>query len=144
MKSNYRITILLVVVGFLACTPKPQPIEYGSDECHFCKMTIMDNRHAAEAVTKKGKVFKFDAIECLVAYVREEPGEQFALQLVCDYENPGEWLDATQCRYLISQNIPSPMGAFLSAFRDDSAVDKMLSQKGGEKYDWPSLLQSLH
>jgi copper chaperone NosL len=33
-------------------------------------MTIVDKVHAAEIVTKKGKVCKFDATECMINYER--------------------------------------------------------------------------
>ena len=55
--------ILLATVLLAACQPSPKPIEYGSDMCDYCKMTIVDQQHAAELVTTKGKAFKFDAIE---------------------------------------------------------------------------------
>ena len=67
MKS---LTSLVLIISLLsACTPAPKPIEYGSDMCHYCKMTIMDKQHAAELVTDKGKVFPFDAIECMIHYL---------------------------------------------------------------------------
>ncbi|MCB0620489.1 MAG: hypothetical protein KDC41_17650, partial [Saprospiraceae bacterium] len=56
---------VLCIFLFLACRPAPQPIEYGSDLCDYCKMTIVDRQHAAEAVTGKGRAYRFDAIECL-------------------------------------------------------------------------------
>lgn len=31
-------------------------------------MTIVDKQHAAQVVTKKGKAYSFDAIECMVHY----------------------------------------------------------------------------
>ena len=46
------IPILLITVS---CKVEPDEIEYGKDGCHFCKMTIVDNQHAAELVTAKGK-----------------------------------------------------------------------------------------
>lgn len=122
-----------------SCTPSPEPIEYGSDMCHYCKMTIVDPQHAAEAVTGKGKVFKFDAIECMVHYLGEEEGVEYALLLVNDYEKPAAFIPAGSSHYLISQAIPSPMGAFLSAFETAGRAQAVQSEKGGEVFDWNGL-----
>ena len=34
-------------------------------------MTIVDKVHAAEIVTQKGKVYKFDATECMINFMDE-------------------------------------------------------------------------
>ena len=122
-----------------ACMPSAQPIEYGADKCDFCRMTIVDPQHAAEAVTTKGKVYKFDAIECMVQYRQREERTEFALLLVNDYLDSGVLLNARACTYLISPNIPSPMGANLSAFADEARAGELRSEKGGELYTWESL-----
>ena len=46
-------------------------------------MTIVDRQHAAEAVTSKGKVFKFDAIECMVCllYTSDAADERSSVDL---------------------------------------------------------------
>ncbi len=125
-----------------SCQPSPKPIEYGSDMCDFCKMTIVDQQHAAEAVTSKGKVFKFDAIECLANYMEENGGE-YAFLLVNDYHAPKELIDAKTSYYLISKNLPSPMGAFLTGFSSKSAATEMQQAKGGEIFEWQRLLARL-
>ncbi|MCC6727665.1 MAG: nitrous oxide reductase accessory protein NosL, partial [Saprospiraceae bacterium] len=61
--------------------------------------------------------------------------------LVHDYENPKEWQDATQCNYLISSDLPSPMGAGLSAWLSKENADAMKAERGGEVFDWEALKQ---
>ena len=88
-------------------------------------MTIVDEAHAAELVTFKGKVYKFDAIECMVNYERRNPNE-YKFRLAMDYLNPGNFLEVEMATFLISENIPSPMGAYLSAFSSmDLAKEKV-------------------
>lgn len=128
--------LLPLLVLLAACQPTPKPIEYGSDACDFCKMTIVDAQHGAEAVTSKGKVFQFDAIECLTNFIEQHQDKQFAFLLVNDYHSPKELIDAKTSHYLISQNLPSPMGAYLTAFREKSAALEMQKAKGGEVFDW--------
>lgn len=140
-----RTTYAAPVTGVLAalflsgCTPEPTPISYGEDSCDFCRMTIVDPQHAAEVVTNKGRVYKFDAIECMVSHVKREGEEQFSFILVNDYADPGELIDAGKARFLISEAIPSPMGAFLSAFEERQTADEFLAEKGGTLYSWRSL-----
>ncbi|MDX1666462.1 MAG: nitrous oxide reductase accessory protein NosL [Saprospiraceae bacterium] len=133
MKKICRIIFILFL--FSACSPQPSPIEYGADMCDYCKMTIVDARHAAELVTDKGKVFKFDAIECLLPF-RNESDQSFAFILVNDFAEPGELIDATSSTYLISRAIPSPMGAYLSAFSRSEVAKEIQRDKGGALYDW--------
>ncbi len=131
---------LLALWWLSACSPKAEPIEYGKDMCDYCQMTIVDRQHAAEAVTEKGRVYKFDAIECMVDYVREkEQKTPFAILLVADYARPGELTDATSATYLISPNLPSPMGAFLSAFAERQEAEKVWKEKDGELLNWQQL-----
>ncbi len=132
----------LLLLLLSACSPKAEPIAYGSDPCAFCQMTIVDPQHAAEAVTQKGRVYKFDAIECMVDYVlKHERETPFAILLVADYTRPGELIDAHRATYLISPNIPSPMGAFLSAFPKEEEAQKTRAQKTGELLNWEQLKQ---
>lgn len=124
----------------LACTPKPKPIDFGHDVCAHCKMGIVDKQFAAELVTKKNKVYKFDAIECLVQFPLSRESEDIALYLVRDYTNPDDWMDATQAFYLISPELPSPMGGFLSAYQTRELAQTTQREKNGEILNWEELL----
>src|SRR6056297_445306 len=116
-----RLAIFIVLIGSLGCTVAPKPIDYGHVGCHYCSMTIVDKQHAAQLVTKKGKVFNFDAIECMMNHLKDEGESTMALFLVNDFDRPGELVDAKKATYLVSENIPSPMGALLSAFSEQQA-----------------------
>src|SRR5690606_496120 len=132
---------ILVLVTLLGCTPKPQAIDYGKEGCHFCSMTIVDAQHASEIVTKKGKVFKFDAVECMVNFRKTMDPTEVALYLTNHYTVPVELIDATTASFLISENIPSPMGAFLTAFKTQELAQEQHARSGGELYDWEGLLK---
>ncbi|WP_347923062.1 nitrous oxide reductase accessory protein NosL [Pontimicrobium sp. SW4] len=140
--KHYLIAALLLIL--FSCNVSPKAIDYGSDGCHFCKMTIVDKVHAAEIVTKKGKVYKFDATECMVNSMDEFDSSEVKLYLSNNYTEPEALIDATQATFLISKNIPSPMGAFLSAFKNKVDAKKMQSDKGGELYTWEELLAHLN
>lgn len=138
--KKHIITLLVSLLLFVSCTNSPKPIAYGSDSCHFCSMTIVDQQHAAQYMTKKGRSYAFDATECMLNQLKEIDREKVGLYLVNDYDAPGETIDATQATYLISENIPSPMGAFLTAFSSNEAAQKARSENGGKLYNWKELV----
>lgn len=137
----YPVTGLLVL--FFSCTVTPKEIDYGSDGCHFCKMTIVDEQHGAEIVTKKGKVYKFDATECMVNFLEKQNTPEIKFYLSNNYTEPKELIDATKATFLISKNIPSPMGANLSAFSNKKDALKIQNEKGGYIYTWDELFKQL-
>ena len=106
-------------------------------------MTIVDKQHAAEFVTKKGKSYKFDASECMLNSLKEMDKSSVALFLVNDYDAPGDLIDAAKATYLISTNIPSPMGAYLSAFETMEAAEKAKAIHKGERFTWEQIQQRI-
>jgi copper chaperone NosL len=136
-----KISLISLLLLFFSCTIQPKKIEYGKDACHFCRMNIVDQQHAAELVSNKGKAFKFDATECMIDHLAEIDASQMELFLVADYNNPGKLLDAKKTTFIISKNIPSPMGAFLSALSTKEEAVNLQKNKGGNLYNWNELLQ---
>jgi copper chaperone NosL len=134
------IVVLTLAIVLISCSAKPKAIEYGVDGCHFCRMTIVDKLYAAEIVTKKGKVYKFDAAECMINFMNEFDTSIIALYLSNHYTEPEVLIDATQATFLISENIPSPMGAFLSVFKNKEDAIKTQAEKSGDIYTWEELL----
>jgi copper chaperone NosL len=140
MKTLKHYAIYTLLLLLFSCNVSPQAIDYGNDGCHYCKMTIVDKLHAAEIVTAKGKAYKFDATECMINFLDEFDTSSIQLYLANNYNKPGELIDATQATFLISENIPSPMGAFLSAFKNKEDAIKIQTQKSGDIYTWDELL----
>ena len=125
------------------CQPGPKPIDYGAETCSFCRMTIVDRQHAAEIVTNKGKVYKFDAVECMVQSIGEIGKESIAIYLCNTFNEPGKLADATAAAYLISEALPSPMGANLTAFTSAEEATAAMETHGGNVYLWESLVTHL-
>ena len=140
MQTLKHYSIIALLLMLVSCNVSPQAIDYGSDGCHFCKMTIVDKVHAAEIVTKKGKVYKFDATECMINFMNDFDASEIELYLSNNYTEPEQLIDAKRATFLISKNIPSPMGAYLSAFKNKADAEKMQSEKGGDLYSWEELL----
>ena len=131
--------ILLCMLVIVGCSNSPKPIDYGNDGCHYCKMTIVDKIHGAELITDKGKVFKFDATECMLNYVADGSEAEVGSFLTNHYESPTALISATEATFLISENLPSPMGAYLTAFEDVAQAENVQAEKGGKLYTWEAL-----
>lgn len=133
--------LLFLMAGFLisSCKPKSEPIAYGENDCSYCQMTIVDKIHGAQLVTSKGKVYKYDAVECMVMALKEMDETDMAMILVNHLEEPEALIDATSSTFLISKKLPSPMGGFLTAFASREAAEDALIEYGGELYSWQEL-----
>lgn len=133
---KYLISLSLVFL-LLSCNTEPVPIEFGKDMCYTCKMTMMDNRFGAEIVTKKGKVYKFDDVNCMLGFYHSDFEEQSNAKhiLVVDFTKPGEFIDATNAWYLKSDSVRSPMSSGIAAFANDEEYSPL-------KKKWKAILMS--
>jgi copper chaperone NosL len=131
---------LLILPG---CTQKPEPIKYGSDECEMCRMSIVDKQYGAELISGKGKIYKFDSVECLVNYSLNNNmiGDKKNSLLVTDFSNPEMFIDVKKSFYVHNNNFRSPMGLNVSAFGTDASRKTFLNNKGGEEISWLELIE---
>jgi copper chaperone NosL len=112
----------LVLIGaawvLAACSVKPEPLAYGKDPCQTCKMTLVDGKFGAEILTRKGKVYKFDDVNCMMEFFRSGyvPEENIEQLLVVDFGNPGTLIDARTAHYIKADAIRSPMASQVAAF----------------------------
>lgn len=134
-----RLLLVFMSIIISACTVAPVDINYGKAACHFCKMTIIDNQHAAELVTSKGKVFQYDAIECMINDLKPRDKADISLFLINDYSKPGMLVDAKSATFLISEKIKSPMGAYLSGFESKKSAQKTQNEQGGNLFSWEEI-----
>lgn len=133
-----KIVFLLPLMLLLfSCSKNVEPIVYGEEACEFCRMTIVDQGHSAQLVTEKGKNYKFDSSECMINYLQNENNEEDMLHILsANYNDPGKMIDATNAVFIISENIPSPMGEFLSALENQSEAEKIKQENGGDLLNW--------
>jgi len=128
-------TLLLV-----ACSPEPEPIQYGADACSFCRMTIADARFGAELVTSTGKVYTFDAIECLAAYIDENAGRDdltIHSLWVTDYHHPRTLINVDDAFFIHGGSLRSPMAMNVAAFSNEAAAPGRVADSiGGTVLNW--------
>jgi len=136
-----KVYVILLVVLF-ACKAEPEAIRYGTDNCHTCKMTLMDHKFGAEVVTAKGKVYKFDDLNCLAGFINSGylNDETIRYKLVVDYSQPEKLILAENAFYLKSGNIRSPMGSGIAAFETEDARQKYNAELKGDSLSWNEVL----
>lgn len=138
MKSYKDLVLFFPVLLLLSCGVKPEPIVFGKDFCTYCKMSIVDPKFGAELVTTKGKVFKFDALECMVPFKKTQASEDWAYTLGIAYDQPEQLVPVDSLQFVVSDKYNSPMGANLAGFK---TLDP---QDGDQKiYDWSRLQEHL-
>lgn len=144
LNAIVRISILLFLTTFFyACTPSPEPINYGEDECEHCRMMITDAKYGAEILTDKGKVYKFDSIECLIEFALEKNilGDTKHSFLVTDFSAPESLIDAKKSFYIQNDNFRSPMGLNVSAFENQTDLKKFANENGGKELSWIEVIE---
>lgn len=116
--------VVCLSLFLVSCTSGPEPLAYGKDGCHFCKMTLMDKKFGSEIVTTKGKIFKFDDVTCLKSFQTSGvlPADQVATIVITDFANPGTLIDARTAFYVTNEQIKSPMGSNTAAFASIDAI----------------------
>jgi copper chaperone NosL len=138
---------LVSVLGLLTgCDTEPQAIEYGKDECSDCKMVIADPHYGAEYITEKGKVFKFDDINCMLEFMGREPARNSGKgkSLVVDFNRTNPFLNAVEAVFLKHEKLRSPMGSHLAAFASKDAAEAVNADlgPGGKILRWSELLET--
>ena len=141
MKKTVIPVLGFLSIFFLSCNAGPEPLQIGKDNCHTCKMTIMDPKFGAELITDKGKIYKFDDVICLQHFIKsgEVKQDNIRHQLVINFEKENEFLDISQAVFLVSPGIKSPMGSQAAAFSTREAAEKYNSTLQGELLSWKEL-----
>jgi copper chaperone NosL len=145
-KVTQMALALSLVTALWGCAPKTEALLFTQDTCHFCKMTLMDPKYGAELLTKKGKVLKYDSIECLVRELKQDRqlSEKVHSLWVLDSQSAGSLLPAEQALYLHSLKLPSPMGAFLTPLKDQASAQSLEKQFPGEILTWEAIQKQVN
>lgn len=144
---SFKIALFSAIVVFVftclhACTSNagPQPIQYGKDQCVYCKMTISDARFGTQLVTKKGRAYNFDDVQCMIAYVEDGDinRDDVAAFYLPDFKT-SELKPAEDMFYLKSEALKSPMRGDIAAFVNRSDMEETLKEVGGTPLTWEDL-----
>lgn len=136
--------ILMIQIVFIGCSSGPKPIHFESDNCDFCKMTISDSRFGAEIVTKKGKVFKFDDLHCIKAFLKDgeiDTNEIGAIYFV-DFSIEENLIEASKSYLFQADQVNSPMGSNTVAFGSKDSLETYQTQFSGKEVTWEEYLKN--
>lgn len=140
-----RMSLLALLFAFIltSCSSGPEPINYGSDNCEYCRMGIVDARFGCELVTVQGKNYKFDSIECLAAFSLKGnvPEDEIASLWVTAYPSPARLIAVSASTYLRSDALRSPMGMNFSAFASRSEAEVAIKEYRGQILSWQELVE---
>lgn len=148
-KTGYNIQavagMLILSFALNACAAKTEAFHYGTDNCYFCKMGIVDPKFGGEVVTKKTKVYKFDDVICMARFLQSGviTEKEIAQKVVINYEKANEFIATDNCFFLVSQELRSPMGSNAAAFSSKEAAEKIKAGKEGLLYSWDELYKKI-
>jgi copper chaperone NosL len=143
MKITKKTAVMLLAItamSFVACKPAgPEPIILNKDNCDHCKMTISDGKTAAELITKKGRVYKFDDMRCLLDYKAEKKQVEFEGIYVNDYLADNVLIPVEKAFYIKADQIKSPMNGNIAAFKTKEDANKYAAKFGVIVLDWKAI-----
>ena len=138
LQAGMLMSLLMLLQG---CTPPSAELAFGQDACAHCKMKLMDPHFGAVMVTDKGRVFKFDDLNCMFRFSDEFEGEitsEFDFRTV-DYEHPGKLIDARSAFYLKSEQLHTPMDGEVAAFSNQKSFQAAKKKFPGVYLVWGEL-----
>ena len=133
-----QLSVLAIIALTLSmCSAQPVDIKYGVDKCDWCD-NVIDDQHFASSLVAQGETFKFNSIECLMAFHIQPTieREKFQASYVCDHNNPGHLMRAGEARFVHSAEVPTPNGLGLFAFASDAAAQTFMGESSGETMEW--------
>lgn len=134
------IVTCLMPLLFLGCSePGPEPVVLNSDRCENCRMVISDGKFAAEIITRKGRIFKFDDLRCMQAYVKEKANQRILSFLVNDFEAQNDLTDVSKIWFVTHEDLRSPMGGNTAAFISKEAAEKLAAKYHVKTMSWEDM-----
>jgi copper chaperone NosL len=143
--STKKITAIVaaffVATTIVSCDVKPQPLVLGKDNCYFCKMTVSDARFGAEVITKKGKIYKFDDVHCLLAFLksREVAAKEIKDVYFVTFDGDHRFVKSEDATLLKGDELHSPMNGNVAAFSTADSMRIVMEAVKGTPVSWKQL-----
>jgi len=135
-----KTIVVSIVLLFMACTnTKPTPLLVNKDQCEFCKMTVADSRFGAESISSKGRIYKFDDINCMISFTKENKKINMTQQYVIDYSNNNQLIVANAAWFIVHESIKSPMGSNTAAFLVNETAQKIANAIPAKVISWDQI-----
>ncbi|TBH17592.1 nitrous oxide reductase accessory protein NosL [Thermus thermamylovorans] len=142
----------LLGVAFLGrALAAPRALRVGVEACPYCFMTVLDARHAAQAVNPQGRAFFYDDPACLLDQLNGWGGPSLSAREVYLADFGGStrtaprWVAAERALLYHHPRIRTPMGSGLLVFADRQALAEHLRARperaGGRVLTWVEALK---
>lgn len=139
-KPALAAAAVLMLSGFTAGV-SPVEILPEADECANCRMSVQKDRFAAELLTQKGDVSKFDEIGCMVSYAKKQRLSQDAIKAIFVHDfNTGKWLSLSDA-VLVKSRYPTPMRGGILAFPSEAEAKRLHAKYQGRLTSWDALVK---
>jgi len=106
-------------------------------------MTISDVRFGAELVTRKGKVYKFDDVHCLLSYRKTKDTDPANVKdyYLTNYSGAHQLINVNTALLLKSESLRSPMGGNVAAFDNTDSLVTIQKRFSGTTLTWNDLIK---
>lgn len=143
VKKAVPIAATIFLFAITSCNTKPEPFKYGKDICDDCNMSIMDGKFGGEVITKKGKLYKFDDIHCLVHFIKSGNINEADIKQTYFINYKGsDFIDANSAVLITSPELKSPMNGNTAAFVNQQEAEKKANEVHGKIVSWKTLLNT--
>ena len=136
---------ILSFVSFLilsSCSEKKvEPIHFGKDQCELCKMGIEDAKFGTELITEKGRVYKFDDIQCMVKYHKENSTTKIQSFYIHDFNENNSLIAAETAHYIKDGEINSPMRGNIIATQTKEEAQKLAENFKATATSWSEIIK---
>jgi copper chaperone NosL len=144
-KTTFGTAALLLFSSMLlqSCNTAPEAIVTGRDNCYFCKMTITDAKYGAEAITKKGKVYKFDDVHCVVSFLKSGQVKQEEVKdiYLVDFSGDHSLVKAGESFLLQGGDIHGPMNGNVIAFKTKDSLKEQTLKLNASVTTWNDVIK---
>lgn len=141
------VTVILLISSLFitSCSTNPSPIAAGTDQCSSCKMTISDTRFSSEIVSKKGKIFKFDDMHCMLTFLNDKQLDTANVKAYyfANFNNPKELLPLEKSFFYKGADFKTPMGGNIAAFSGEDDIKKIQEHFNGMQIQWSNIISAV-
>ncbi|WP_439506460.1 nitrous oxide reductase accessory protein NosL [Sediminibacterium sp.] len=139
MKTKINATLFMIFLFASCSSKKPEALEVNKDQCEFCKMAVADVRFGAESISSKGRIYKFDDLNCMISFKKSNEKIKMNQFFVNDYEANNQLIDATTAWYIMHETVKSPMGSNTAAFSKRATAQNKARIISTEVLSWDQL-----
>jgi len=137
------LAFLLPLLLLNSCNPGPESIVAGRDNCYLCKMGVSDVKYGGEVVTKKGKVYKFDDLHCLLSFLKTDVTKQDQKKNIyaVDFAGNHSLIEVNESFFLQGDEIRGPMNGNVIAFQNRDSLKEVAARLKATDISWEQLIK---